>query len=202
MKAPILVVTGPIASGKSTVAAVMAGKGGCLMEADRLAHQAYQDRGLVDRLARALDCDIFSPGGEVSRKKIGDAVFSDPEKLEMLNRLIRPRVTKIIDGRISAVRRTERYVVLDAVLFFQYRFRFKPALCVLTRAEESIRVERLMKRDGLGREAARARVESQRPLYRDWERADVVIDTGTGREEVKQQAALLRDDFLVRHGIT
>lgn len=199
MKAPLIAVTGPIASGKTTVAGVMARGGGCIVDADLLAHEVYHERGLKKRLREHFGESIFTRGGKISRKKLGRLVFSDESALEKLDSIVRSGVKKIITERVRALRKTERYIVLDAVLFFKYKFTFKTDLTVRTEASREIRVRRLMRRDGFSREEAELRIESQRKLARDWEKADIVINTDGGLHCLEKEASRIRDEFIAAH---
>jgi dephospho-CoA kinase len=88
------------------------------------------------------------------------------------------------------------YIVLDAVLLFQYKFRFKVDCAVVTRASRATRVARIMRRDGLSRRDALARIERQRKLEGGWAAADVSISTGGSLARVRAEAARIRDRFL------
>lgn len=202
MKAPLIVVTGPIASGKSTVARVIAGRGGYLADADRIAHEILGEKEIAKKLFAAFGSAIFTPSGKVSRKKLGAIVFADPDSLDLLNRLIRPSLKKKISELIREKRQTEKYIVLDAVLYFQYKFRFRADLVVMTRAAEKIRIKRLEKRNNLSYEQALMRIKRQKGLARGWTKSDIVIDTSGSIRESDSAAAKVRDEFLQRMGIT
>lgn len=198
MRAQLIVVTGGIAAGKSTVARAMAGSRGAYVDADVLAHRAYEEPGCRRALGEKLGPGVFRGDGSVSRRRLAEVVFSDQRRLEALNRIVRPYVKRLVSERIAVLRRAADYIVLDAVLFFQYRFRFKADLVVLVRAPEEVRIRRMMRRDRLTRRQAFSRIERQRPLYDDWDRADVVIETDFPIERVRQEAVRIRDGFLAR----
>ena len=201
MTAPVIVVTGGIGSGKSTVAETIAGRGGYIIDADALAHRALKDDSFKGKLREAFGDDVFTPSGRVSRARLANRVFSDTKRLWQLDRLIRPFVRKIVSEVVSNRREQEKYIVLDAVLFFQYKFRFKAGLVVLTEAIEKTCLRRIMKRDGFSIVEAEQRIESQRRLKKDWLRADVKIDTDTGIRSVRAEAERIRDDFLKKYRI-
>ena len=194
-RTPLLVVTGGIASGKSTIAAIIAEKGS-LVDADRLAHGALEDPEFKKKLAAEFGAGVFTPSGKVSRRKLGRVVFGDKKKLGRFDRIIRPFVKNIISEEIKG-RRGNRYIVLDAVLFFQYKFRLKADLVVAATAPEQVRLRRLMRRDGMSRKSAMERIERQRGYEKDWNRADMVIDTSTGRSAVRKTAERIRERFIL-----
>jgi dephospho-CoA kinase len=67
MKVPLIVVTGPIASGKSTVARVIAEEGGVYVDADMLAHAALEEPGFIEKLGEEFGPEVMGDNGKVSR---------------------------------------------------------------------------------------------------------------------------------------
>jgi len=201
MGCPVIVVTGGIASGKTTVARLMAAAGGCLIDADSIARSVYRDPGIRQKVAAAFGRGVLTPSGAVSRKRLGRIVFSDSKAMAGLDRIVRQTVKSTINGMIREKAAVERYIVLDAVLFFQYKFLFRADFSIQTRAAENIRIARLMDRDGLAREEAVMRIEGQRPLYEGWEKADITIDTSARLADVKRKTEEIRDEFLAIRGI-
>ena len=88
--------------------------------------------------------------------------------------------------------------MLDAVLLFQYKFRFKVDYVVATRASRGKRIARIMRRDGVSRGEALARIERQRKLESEWAKADVSIATDRKLADVRAEAGRIRDRFLAR----
>ena len=199
MKAPLIVVTGPIASGKTTVAKVMAERGGEYVDADAMAHEVLDDPSFAPQLAAEFGGDVIS-GGRVSRLRLAGIVFPDQGKLDRLNALIRPRLKAFAREKLIDLAETADYIVLDAVLFIQYKFRFKADLVVLTDAPEEVRIRRMMRRNGFDRDEAVQRIERQRDLYAGWEKAGVRIDTDAPLPAVRKEAERIRDEFLEKHG--
>jgi len=199
MEAPLLVVTGGIAAGKSTVASIMAEKGGTLVDADILAHEALRDPGFIGKLEEEFGEDVMNGSGRVSRLRLAGIVFSDQERLDRFNAIIKPYVKRIAEERLRSLARSARYIVLDALLFLQYKFSLEADLVVLVDASEQTRIDRLMRRDGFSREEALMRMDRQRNLYEDWAGVDIRIDTDRPLEEVRETAARIRDEFLAEH---
>jgi dephospho-CoA kinase len=199
MRTPVIVVTGGIASGKTTVARVLAGKDGIAVDCDALAHRSLEQDAVKERLVRAFGGEILTPSGRVSRARLARLVFSDDVKLAVLDRIVHPAVTRIINDEVRRLRSIGRYIVLDAVVYFNYKFRFKVDLVVLTEAPEEVRLRRIIKRDGMSRDLAMGRIERQRSFYGSWAEADVTIDTHRSRREVERAAVSLREKFLDDH---
>ena len=201
MNANLIVVTGGIGSGKSTVASKLAEKGGFVIDADRAAHEVYNDPLLKERLREKFGDRIFARSGTVSRRKLGVIVFDDRKMLGNLNRIVRPFIKERISGIVKLHRKRDKYIVLDALLFFQYKFRFKADLVVLTEASEKTCIRRIVERDSFSMEEAEKRIEMQRGLKKEWEQADIKINTDKGGRSVMKEAADIRDDFLKKNGL-
>ena len=199
MRPPVIVVTGAIASGKTLVATVLADRGGTLVDCDSLARRVYDNDELLRRLVEVFGDGILTPSGRVSRVRLAKKVFSDESLLERLNELVRPFVTRIINETMRRLRTETRYIVLDAVLFFQYKFRFKVDLVVLAEASVETRLRRMMRRDGFSRKEALMRIERQTPLEREWAKADVTVRTDVPKKRVIAAAVDIRDRFIARH---
>jgi len=199
MNTPVVVVTGPIASGKSTVAGIIADNEGVLLDADKIANLLLEDGKVIEKVLLKFGKNVTDDSGLISREKLGKIVFSDREKLELLNRTLYPYLKRRIEEEILSVGSSAKYIVLDAVLFFQYKFDFEKELVVVTRAPEKVRKARLVERDGIDKEEAEKRIRSQRPIYKDWEKGDIVIDTDCSIDEVKDKAIKVRAHFIDKY---
>ena len=196
MRVPVIGITGPIASGKSTVARVIAARGGALIDCDALGARALDAVDVRRRLVAAFGAGILGPRGSVSRRKLARVVFQSDRNLDRLNEIVRRRLKRIISEEVMRRREDAPYIVLDAVLLFQYTFRFKIDYVIATNSSPARRARRIMRRDGVSRAEALARIERQRKLEEGWRRADVVIGTDRPLTRVRRDAARVRDRFL------
>lgn len=202
MRAPVIAVTGGIGSGKTTVARAIAGSRGSLVDCDSLGHRALEDPDVRRKLVRLFGRGILTPGGRVSRRRLAKTVFSDEPSLRRLNAAIRPRLRSIISREVRCQAARAEYIVLDAVLFFQYRFTFKVDRVVATVAPLETRLRRIMRRDGFSREEALGRIRRQAELERGWKRAEARIDTDRPLPAVKRDARRIRDELLREASMT
>src|SRR5580700_8795059 len=86
-------LTGGIASGKSTVAAILRELCCHLLEADKIAHRFIEPGGMsYDEVLREFGRGILLPDGRVDRAKLGAIVFADPARLTRLNSIVHPPV--------------------------------------------------------------------------------------------------------------
>jgi dephospho-CoA kinase len=201
MRRPVVVVTGGIATGKTTVAGIFADRGGVVLDCDEIGHEALEIDEVKKGIERVFGADVMTPSGKVSRARLGRVVFSDRRRLEELNAVIRPVLKDMIRDEVFALRRTAGYIVLDAVLYFQYKFRFKVDLVVRTVASKETRSKRLVERDGMTRKEALERMERQEYLEKGWRMADVTVRTGVPMPRLRDRVSRLRDRFLASRGL-
>ena len=201
MRRPIIVVTGGIATGKTTVAQMIAGRGGTLIDCDGVGHSALQREEVKKGIERVFGKRVLTPSGNVSRVKLGRIVFADGRMLEELNGLIRPVLEEMIRDEVFQPGRTTGYIVLDAVLFFQYKFRFKVDLVIRTVASRETRAKRLMKRDGMTKKEALERMERQKHLEKGWDMADMAVRTDVPITRLEERISRIRDHFLSSRGL-
>jgi dephospho-CoA kinase len=196
MRKPVIVVTGGIATGKTTVARALAAREGSVIDCDRIGHKALDTKAVKRALTRAFGRGILKPSGRISRIKLGRIVFADQSKLDLLNRSIRTILRRMISAEVMRRRKSAEYIVLDAVLYFQYKFRFKVDLVVRTVASKESRLERLAERDGMERKEALDRIARQESLAAEWRKADISIRTDGPVERVIERTNRIRERFL------
>lgn len=180
----VLGVTGNIASGKSTVVRMLKAHGAHHVDSDVVYHDLIQPgMPLLTTLAETFGPGIIAPDGSLDRKALGTIVFSDPEKLALLDRLAHPAVIAESDRRVAAI--PTGVVVIDAVKLIESGH---DAVCdevwVVT-IPEDMQVARLMQRNTLTEDEARRRVAAQPPMAPKIARADRVIDNSGSLDDLK-----------------
>lgn len=177
MSAYLIGLTGNIATGKSTVAAMLAELGARVIDADVVAHRVMR-RGTPtwQAVARAFGAEVLAPGGEIDRGRLGEIVFADPEALRRLEAIVHPAVGRAVDEIIA--RAAERVIVVEAIKLIETGMhRGYQALWVTTCPAEA-QIARLVAQRGLSEAEAKTRVEAQPPQAEKVTLADTVIDTG------------------------
>jgi dephospho-CoA kinase len=206
---PILRVglTGGIASGKTTVAHILAGLGAFVVDADQLAHTMIQPGGAAyDRVVARFGKQILDDDGRVVRSRLGRRIFEDHEARRDLNAIVHPEVLAATELRIAeyAPRGQSMITVFDAALLVESGHYKKFHRLVVVRCRRETQVRRILARDGLSTTDAEMRIDSQAPLEEKLAVADYVVDTeGTLRETRKQIEgiyAVLRCDFTQEFG--
>ena len=185
-------LTGNIAAGKSTVAALLAERGATIIDADVLAREAVEPgtpalRAIVARWGTA----ILGADGALDRAALRHVVFDRPDELEALNAIVHPEVARLRDAAIAAARaRGARVVMCDIPLLFERRLVEQFDRILLVDAPRPVRLERLMRDRGLSHEEAVQMIAAQMPAELKRARADFVIENAGTREQL---AARVRD---------
>jgi dephospho-CoA kinase len=179
-------LTGNIATGKSTVAEMLADLGATTIDADRVVHQLmHQDSEMRAEIVRAFGADILNKEAEIDRERLGRIVFNDPLQLRRLEEIIHPVVGREVRSRV--VRARSRVVAVEAIKLIEAGWqRSCDALWVTTCPREQ-QIQRLVTKRSLSREQARARVEAQPPQSEKVRLADVVIDTSGTLDDTYRQ---------------
>ena len=198
----VIGLTGGIASGKSTVSQFLEELGAVIIDADKVGHEAFEsDTESFGEVVDAFGKEILTPDGEIDRQKLGRVVFSDPKALAKLNNIVHPRIYDLVKSRLEDYRRRGvKVVVLEMPLLVEVPLSMKAGQPTLsdeldevwvTVAPEAVVLQRLGKKAGLSEPEARARIRSQLPSEERLKRADVVIDTDCGLDELKARVAKL-----------
>jgi dephospho-CoA kinase len=153
----VIGLTGPIASGKSTVAEMLRQRGAEVIDADRVYRTLLVPGSrifqlVVDRFGPA----IVGPDGEIDRAALGRVVFADPEALADLDCITHPAVVAEIRSRIA--RSSAPLVVVEAVKLVQSGLASDVDALWLVTADAETRLHRLMSRSGIAEESAQARI--------------------------------------------
>jgi dephospho-CoA kinase len=183
-------LTGGYATGKSFVASELQRRGCHLIYADELGHRVLEPDGEAYAPTVAIFGNkILQLDGTIDRKKLGAIVFEDPGLLAKLTGVVHPAVFRLEQEMIAgyAARDPEGIVVVEAAILIESgRYSLFDRL-VLTACNAETQIERGMRRDGITREQALARLARQLPLEEKKTFAHFVIDTGGTKESTVRQ---------------
>jgi dephospho-CoA kinase len=163
MKDKIVIgLTGGSGTGKSTVANALKRCGATVIDCDGIAHQNMKRGGVAyDEIVTEFGEEILLPTGEIDRKALGNIVFNDTDSLARLNKITHKH---IIDSVKESIARGEGIVVIDAPLLRQVGLDKLCDKVWITEAPYETRLERIIERDGVTRQAAQARLKNQAEL--------------------------------------
>ena len=195
-------LTGNIASGKSTVATMLADRGATIIDADELARQAVEPGGEALRaIAERWGADVLTPDGTLDRAALRQIVFGDPEQLETLNRMVHPEVERLRAEAVAEARaRGDRIVVCDIPLLFEKKMVDQFDTVVLVDAPRPVRLERVVTQRGLSATEAMAMIAAQMPSELKRARADVVIHNAGTREQLSEQVNAVWSSLVAAAG--
>lgn len=182
-------LVGGIASGKSTAAAFLRERGWEIVDADKVAHEVYAPgTKIIDEIREAFGDGVIGPGGGVDRKALGAIVFGNPVALERLEALVHPATRLLIAQRLAEAKSRSGRVVLEMTLLYRWPEMAAGLEDVLgIRCPDEIRLQRLMARNGLAREAAQARLDAQAPQDRILSPARMVLENDETPEILKER---------------
>ena len=134
-----------------------------MLDCDAVYHELLEsDKALLDELDNAFPGTVRD--GALDRKALGRIVFADPEKLSLLNRISHRHVNNEVNRRLRAfAMQGGSIAALDAVELISAGMGERCAATVGILSEPELRVERIMQRDNIGREAALSRIKAQKP---------------------------------------
>lgn len=159
----VIGLTGISGSGKGYVSCLFARRGIPSIDTDGITHSLYKPGGdCVSALAGQFGEVILRTDGSVDRAKLAEIVFSDPEKLAWLNKIVHRFVLDEVRRQISAYAAKGIGIVLvDAPQLFESGFDRECQYTLAVEADPEIRIERICKRDGRTREQALKRIQNQ-----------------------------------------
>ena len=192
----VIGLTGSIASGKSTVSLMFDEFNIPVIDADKIARQVVEpDEPAYKEIVETFGEDMLRKDRTIDRKKLGEVVFANKEKLNKLNAIVHPAIRKrMIEKRDAYIKAGEKCVVLDIPLLFENKLQHLVDRTVLVYVDESVQLERLMKRDHFTEDEAKQRINSQLSLKEKAKLADVIIDNnGSKHESFVQLEQLLRE---------
>jgi len=183
-----IALTGGIATGKSTVASLLALNGMRVIDADSISHEILDSSY---EWVRENFGDEFVSGSKVDRAKLGSLVFSNSEAKKKLEDFLHPKIRQEIELRSIKQDRFKFPYLIDIPLFFENgAYDIKESVVVYTPSD--IQLERFMKRNGYSKEESLRRINSQMPIDEKRDRATWVIDNSKDLKHLQQEC----EDFV------
>ena len=210
---PLLGLTGSMAAGKSTVSAMLAERGFFIVDADKTAHDVIQTEKVLRKLTDAFGEGILDESGNIDRKKLSVCVFGEKKnevqnktcpgnaenasaeriaaekksRVEPLNDIVHPAVIESLFEQAETAKQLPDCpgVVLDVPLLIESGLHKRCDSVILVTANIETRYARIMKRDGLSRREARARIAAQMPQWKKKRYADYIIENDTTEQLVR-----------------
>ncbi|WP_289137397.1 dephospho-CoA kinase [uncultured Brevibacillus sp.] len=185
----ILGLTGGIATGKSTVTAMLRERGIPVIDADQIAREVVeQGKPAYEAIVRHFGRDILLEDGQLDRKKLGEVVFSDEAERQKLNAIVHPEVRRVMRQEAEAAEENGAPIVfMDIPLLYESKLQYLVEKIVVVYAPSDMQLARMMERDELDEEQAKKRLRAQFPIDQKKLEADFLIDNSQSREETQRQ---------------
>lgn len=181
-------LTGGIASGKSTAAAILEELGAAIVDCDWVSRELTQPgQPLLAALARQFGPQILDGAGRLRRRYLGELVFADPQRLEALNELVHPAIWRTTFKEADQAARRWPIVFVVAPLLFEHGAEAAFDGVLVVDISPSLQLERLRQRDKLNLKEAQERISAQMSLEDKASRATVVVENNGSRSHLESQ---------------
>ena len=178
-----IALTGSIATGKSTVASLLALNGMRVIDADTISHE------ILDASSSWVSetfGDEYINGSKVNRPMLGEYIFSHAEAKRILEEFLHPKIKDEILKRSEKQDKFKFPYLIDIPLFFEKNnYDIKDSVVVYTPSD--IQLERFMKRNGYTKEESLKRIATQLPIEEKRKRATWVIDNSKDLKHLQQE---------------
>lgn len=178
-----IALTGGIATGKSTVASLLALNGMRVIDADSISHEILD---ASKQWVKETFGSQYVNNSKVDRTKLGTLVFSDAQAKKTLEEYLHPKIREEIKKRSEKQDTFKFPYLIDIPLFFEKSgYDIKDSVVVYTPAD--IQLERFMKRNGYTKEESLKRIASQMPIDEKKQKATWIIDNSKNLKHLQQE---------------
>ncbi len=186
-------LTGGIGSGKSTVINYFKELGITCYQADDEAKKLMNsDKGLIKKIKNSFGDSIYI-NSKLDRKKLSAIVFTDKQKLELLNSIVHPYVNRHFDNYCKGLE--DIYIIKEVAIIFEIGTQNKFDKIILVRAPKEDRVKRIINRDKCNRQDAINRINNQIADDDKIDQCDFIIDN-INLEEMSNKVLKIHNSIL------
>jgi len=189
-------ITGGIGSGKTTACKVFEVLGVPVFYADTVAKEIMcKDALLIAGVKSAFGKESYFEGGKLNNKYIAGIVFNNDEALAQLNALVHPAVFRAFDAWENTIPSTVPYTLKEAAILFESGSYKMCDTTILVTAPYTVKIKRLMQRDGVTEEQVKARMDKQ---LSDEEKAKLAnhFIVNDEQQSIIEQVLALHQEFL------
>ena len=198
----VIGITGPTGAGKTTVLNVLEKLGGAAADCDAVYHELLLTSvPMLEELKNRFGPVIFDEKNHLRRKALGAIVFGDKAALADLNAITHRHVVAELERRIARAQAESRpAIALDAIALLESGAGGLCGVTVAVTAPEEARVRRIMAREGIPEEYARARVAAQKPSAWFEARCTHTLRNNGDRADFEARARTLLELILCQGG--
>ncbi len=182
-------LTGGIASGKSSVAAILRRLGAAVIDADELSREVVQPGEVAwQEIVDAFGAEVLQPDQTIDRQRLRRIIFNDPAARKNLEVIIHPRVRALAERRIQEYAAAGyEIVVYEVPLLFEVRLHETLRPVILVACDAKTQTERIVQRDRVAGVEAQKTIAAQMSLEEKRKLADYVIENNGSLEELERQ---------------
>ena len=187
-----IVLTGGIATGKTTTANILKSHNIKIIDADKIAHI------LLDKYSiniSKLFGDEFVQDNKVLRKKLGNLIFNDKIQKKKLENFIHPLISQEILNQAKILHKTQKFYIVDIPLFFETK-KYKIDKSIVVYIPKTLQLQRLMVRDKSDKPSALSRIHSQLDIEAKRKLATYIIDNTKDIKYLQLQIQNILKDLL------
>jgi len=187
----IVGLTGGIVSGKTTVAQIFKRLGAKIIDLDEIGREIVNPQQKAwKKIVQNFGVEILKDNQEINRKKLAKIVFSNQEKLNLLNQITHPVIIEVMKKQLNQISNQatgDVICLIDAPLLFEAHIEHMMDKIIVVYINEKEQMTRLLQREGLSKDDAIKRMRAQIPIEDKVHLADYVIDNSFSIEQTKEQ---------------
>ena len=180
----VVVLTGGIAAGKTAVSDLFAGRDVPVIDTDQIAHEIVEPgQPALKQIAEAFGPEFLGADGRLDRRKMRNAIFSNPRHKARLEGILHPAIVAEADRRIA---QTEApWCILVVPLLTETSLLPSIDRVLVVDVEESVQIERVMARDKISQQQAQSILAAQTSRRQRLALADDILDNSGSLEQLK-----------------
>ena len=187
-----VVLTGGIATGKSTVAKIFFTFGFEIIDADKIAHLMLDRQ--YEKIVELFG-EIYVTDKKVNRKLLGSLIFAEEEEKARLEALLHPLIFAEIEKESLLLDKKAKPYLVDIPLFFETK-RYPIKKSIVVYVPQKLQLQRLMARDDSTQEMAQQRIDSQMDIEKKREKATYLIDNQGDLNALQELCAKVKDRII------
>lgn len=188
-----IVITGTISSGKSSLSDILRKKGYLVIDSDKInAKLLEKDQINYKEILSSRAFDEAFEDGIINKKILGEIIFNDPKKRELINKISHKNIISYINKEMENSK--EKNVFIEIPLYFQMKEKFPCEYVWLVTANKDVQIKRLMARDNIDKDFAIKKINSQNFSLMK-EKSDLIFDNSTSLDDLEKKVDIALDNL-------